>query len=250
MEEPAVEPSPTMEDPSVSDLASVAEASYGGKTPADYYRLEHLSNDTVSTYKHKKNPHYIISHKGTDIHSNTANKDLKSDLNILVGNTKKDKQFVDRTKKTEKIIKHLKKNDPNADIFMASHSLGGATQQHAMINSDLIRKNVKQGHTFNAGASLFTTPDIKKDSELYKELMDKQTHHRVTGDEISRHGKTTMIGKLKVYKSKMKPSIAQTVIKLATPILKKSLFGKIALYGANKTANTLQSHSLKHFIKK
>jgi hypothetical protein len=48
----------------------------------------------------------------------------------------------------------------------------------------------------------------------------------------------------------MKPSIAQTVIKMATPIFNKSTFGKIALYGAEKMANTLQSHSLKHFIKK
>lgn len=237
--------------PSVSDLATVAEASYNvNKDPDNYDRVEHLSNETVGTYKHKKGGHYVISHRGTDVHSKSGGKDLKSDMNILVGNTKKDAQFKARTKKTEQIVKHLKKKDPKADIYMASHSLGGATQQHAMINSDIVRSGVKQGHTFNAGASPLSSPDVKKDSALYKELVDKQTHHRVTGDEISRNGKTSMIGKEKIYKSKMKPSIAESIIKMATPIFNKSTFGKIALYGAGKMATTLQSHSLKHFIKK
>lgn len=239
-----------MEDPSISDLASAAEASYTDQAPEDYTKQAELSSPDISTYKHNTKSHYIISHRGTNLaDANTARKDVRADLNIALGNKEADALHKRRTKKTEAIVKAIKKKDPAQDIFLASHSLGGSTSSHAMASSKIVRDNVKQEHTFNSGSSaLQKKPDVSP--EVKAQLMEKSTHHSVRGDEISAHVGSNLIGKQKKYTSTKKPSIAQHVLALATPLLKRTFGGKIVAFGAKKSLDTLQAHSLDNFIKR
>lgn len=236
--------------PSIESMALASKASYSDTAPENYTRQQDLSSPEISTYKHNKNNHYIISHRGTDLaDKNTAKKDIRSDLNIALGNKESDILHKRRTKKTEDIIKHIKDNDPSHDIFLTGHSLAGSTTAHAMSSSKIVRDNVKEHHTFNSGSSLLQNkPSVSAD--VKKELMSKSTHHAIRGDEISRHVSNNLIGKTKIYSSTKKPSIAQHVLKLATPLLKKTFAGRVVAYGAKKALNTLQSHSLDNFITK
>ena len=114
--------------PSIQDLAGSAQASYEDVPPMNYTKLTQYSNPEISTFKHKEKPHFIISHKGTDLKNpNTARKDIRADLNIALGNKDADGMHKRRAKQTEQIIKSIKKETPNSDIYMASHSLGGST---------------------------------------------------------------------------------------------------------------------------
>lgn len=239
-----------MDDPSISDLAIAAESSYTDQAPEDYTKQMDLSSPDISTYKHITKPHYIISHKGSDlVNPNTARKDVRADLNIALGNKEADALHKRRTKKTEAIVKAIKRKDPAHDIFMASHSLGGSTSSHAMASSKIVRDNVKQEHTFNSGSSaLQRKPDVSP--EVKAQLLEKSTHHSVKGDEISAHVATNLIGKQKKYASTKKPSIAQHVLALATPLLKRTFGGRILAFGAKKALETLQAHSLDNFIKR
>lgn len=237
-----------MDDPTISDLALAAEASYTDEAPDDYTKQSDLSSPDISTYKHNTKSHYIISHRGTNLSDpKTARKDIRADLNIALGNKESDALHKRRTKKTESIVKAIKKKDPEHDIFLASHSLGGSTASHAMVTSQLVRDNVKQHHTFNSGSSaLQRKPDVSP--EVKAQLMEKSTHHSVKDDEISAHVGSNLIGKQKKYKSTKKPSIAQHVLALATPLLKRTFAGKILAFGAKKALGTLQAHSLENFI--
>jgi hypothetical protein len=80
--------------------------------------------------------------------------------------------------------------------------------------------------------------------------MLKSTHHRVKGDAISDHVKDNLIGKVKEYESKKKPSIADHILKLATPLLKKTFIGRALGYGAKKVLDTLRAHSISNFTRK
>ena len=237
-------------EPSIEDMALASKASYSDSAPENYSRQHDLSSPEISTYKHNKNNHYIISHRGTDLaDKNTARKDIRADLNIALGNKEADILHKRRTKKTEEIVKHIKDKNPSHDIFLTGHSLAGSTTAHAMSSSKIVRDNVKEHHTFNSGSSLLQNKPAVS-AEVKKELMSKSTHHSIRGDEISRHVANNLIGKTKIYSSTKKPSIAQHVLKLATPLLKKTFAGRIVAFGAKKALNTLQSHSLDNFINK
>jgi hypothetical protein len=80
-------------------------------------------------------------------------------------------------------------------------------------------------------------------------LEQKSTHHAVAGDEISAHVASNLIGKTKIYNSTKTPSVAQHILAMATPLLKRTFAGKILAFGAKKALETLQSHSLENFIK-
>jgi hypothetical protein len=80
--------------------------------------------------------------------------------------------------------------------------------------------------------------------------MQKSTHHRVKGDAISEHVEKNLIGKQKMYESKKKPSIADHVLKLATPLLKKTFVGRAVGYGVKKVLDTLRAHSISNFTRK
>jgi len=236
--------------PSTSDLAAAAEASYTDVPPMAYTKLTQYSNADISTFKHKEKPHYIIAHKGTDLaNPNSARKDVRADLNIALGNKDADRLHNRRAKQTEAIIKKLKKDTPNNDIYLVGHSLGGSTAAHAMSTNKYVRDNVKELHTFNSGSSALQKPPSVT-SDVKDELMQKSTHHRVRGDAISEHVEKNLIGKQKLYDSKKKPSIADHVLKLATPLLKRTFVGRAVGYGVKKVLDTLRAHSLSNFLRK
>ncbi len=239
-----------MEEPTISDLASAAEASYNDTAPENYTKQSDLSSADISTYKHNVNPHFIIAHRGTSFEDQKGiKKDVRADLNIALGNKEADAMHKRRTKKTEQIVTAIKKKEPAHDIYLTGHSLGGSTSSHAIASSAVVRENVKQHDTFNSGSSaLETKPDVTP--EIKAQLMEKSTHHRVKGDEISAHVSSNLIGKQKQYKSTKKPTVAQHLLKMAAPLLKRTFGGRLLAFGAKKALDTMESHSLSHFIKK
>jgi hypothetical protein len=236
--------------PSIQDLAGAAESAYQDAPPMNYTKLTQYSNPEISTFKHKEKMEYIIAHRGTDLaNKNSARKDVRADLNIALGNKEADVMHKRRTKQTEQIVKSIKKEAPQSDIYLVGHSLGGSTSSHAMASSKVVRANVKEHATFNSGSSaLQKAPDVTP--EVRAELMLKSTHHRVKGDAISDHVKDNLIGKFKEYDSKKKPSIADHVLKLATPLLKKTFIGRALGYGVKKVLDTLRAHSISNFTRK
>jgi hypothetical protein len=236
--------------PSIQDLAGAAESAYQDAPPMNYTKLTQYSNPEISTFKHKEKSEYIISHRGTNLADpNTAKKDVRADLNIALGNKEADAMHKRRTKQTESIIKGIRKESPKGDIYLVGHSLGGSTSSHAMASSKMVRDNVKQHHTFNSGSSaLQKPPDVSP--QVKDELMAKSTHHRVKGDAISDHVKENLIGKFKEYESKKKPSVADHVLKLATPLLKRTFVGRALGYGVKKVLDTLRAHSISNFTRK
>jgi hypothetical protein len=239
-----------MSDPDVSTLAEASQAAYSQTdTPIDYHRMHELSTPDISTFRHKANPFYIVSHRGTNLHGPTAKRDLKADLKILVGDSSQTKFLKDRTIETERIIKQIKYNEPDHKIHLTGHSLGAVSSQNAMIKSKIVRDGVDTHNTFNAGTSPFKMKGLSSKNPAYKHIADKSTHHRIEGDDISGNIKSNMIGKLKTYKSTRKPNIAQHILDAAKPIADKSKLGKLAHFGATRLLGTLQNHSIKNFIK-
>jgi hypothetical protein len=239
-----------MDEPTISDLASAAESSYNDTAPENYTKQSDFSSADISTYKHNVNPHYIISHRGTNFGDEKGiKKDIRADLNIALGNKEADALHKRRTKKTEEIVTGIKKKEPAHDIYLTGHSLGGSSSSHSMASSPIVRENVKRHDTFNSGSSaLQTKPNVTP--EIKAQLMEKSTHHRVKGDEISAHVSSNLIGKQKQYSSTKKPSVAQHLLKMAAPLLKRTFAGRLVAFGAKKALDTLESHSLSHFIKK
>jgi hypothetical protein len=238
-----------MEDPTISELAEASQSAYDLSAPTDYSRVDELSSPDISTFRHITKPHYIISHRGTDFSDDKSiRKDVRADLNIALGNRAGDTLHKRRTKKTEQIIKKIQRKDPAHEIHLTGHSLGGSTSAHAMATSPLVRAAVKKHDTFNSGSSIFQKqPDVSP--EVHKMLESKSTHHRVSGDEISAHTKSSLIGKTKLYKSTKKPSVASHVLAMATPLMKRTFAGRVISFGAKKALGTMESHSLSHFIK-
>jgi len=240
-----------MTEPTMKVLARAAEASYTkDKTPSpDYERRQDLSTDDISVYKHKIDPHHIIAHRGTDLHSDTVSKQLEADFNIAIGNKNADKLHRERTKQTEDIVKKIKSSNPDHTIHLAAHSLGGSTAQHAMSKSKIVRDNVKTLDTFNSGSSLFGGKGLTPNSKAYKDIASKSKHHHIKGDTISENVSENMIGKVIKYENKRKPSIAEHIFTMAKPLLSKSALGKGIAFVGDKILNTLSSHSLRNFTK-
>jgi hypothetical protein len=237
--------------PSISKLAQASEAAYTKRdAPPNYTRMFELSTPDVSTFRHNTDPHYIIAHRGTDLNSPTVKKDLKEDFKILIGDKSQSQFMKDRTKQTEDIVRKIKEQDPEHKIHLTGHSLGAVSSQTALIKSQVVRDNVDTHHTFNAGTSPFKMKDLSPTDKRYKIIADKSTHHRISGDDISRHIKTSMIGKTKTYKSTVRPSIGQHILDAVRPIAEKSTLGKLAHFGATRLLGTLQNHSIKNFILK
>lgn len=240
-----------MNEPTMKVLARAAEASYTkDKTPSpDYERYNDLSTDDISVYKHKVAPHHIIAHRGTDLHSDTASKQLEADFNIALGNQNADELHRERAKKTEEIVRKIKDSNPTHTIHLTAHSLGGSTAQHALSKSKFVRDNVKSLDTFNSGSSLFGGKKLDPDSKAYKDIASKSKHHHIKGDTISENLSKSMIGKIVKYNNKRKPSIAQHIFDMAKPLLERSVIGKGIAFVGDKILSTLSSHSLRNFTK-
>jgi hypothetical protein len=237
-------------EPSITDLAKAAQSSYTTQAPENYSRIDELSSKDISTYKHNVNPHYIIAHRGTDVGSTTATKQLKADAAILFGNKNHDRIHKNRVQETERIVSKIKETDPEHTIHLSAHSLGGSTAQHAMIKSQIVRDAVKSVDTFNAGTSPLQSKGLGKRNSAYKIIADKSTHHSIQGDEISRNIKSNMIGKTKMYKGPENKlaNVGRAILRIAKPHLEKSPLGKLAHFAGNKLINTLSAHSITNFL--
>ena len=224
------------ETPTVQELAQAAEASYSmtrnGKkqdrlehaqsvAPEGYNIMPQYTDRMISTFKHNDFDTYIIAHRGTDIGGSQTKKDIQSDWNIITGSEDSDLVHQKRTKKTETIIKELMNSNSNnpIDIYLSSHSLGSSTAHHAMVNSKIVRDNVKELHTFNAGSSPFQSQKLDRKSPEYKIIKEKSTHHHIKGDLISDNTKKSYIGTHKTYSTKKKVPVHKKVIKVLRPLL-------------------------------
>ena len=235
------------EDPSRTDLARANTATYTNKTPENYSKIEDLSDMDIHTYKHNDKPHVIIAHRGTDFDAPTLKRDLKTDLKIMIGQASHTKQIKKRVDRTEEIVKQLKQREPDTAIHVTGHSLGGFSAQQSLVKSAVVRDGVKSLTTFNAGTSPLQGKGLAKSNPAYKVIADKSIHHRVASDGVSENAKTSLIGTVKSYNSKKKPSIARKVLNFLAPKLNHSVTGKILHFGADKILSTLESHSINHF---
>ena len=239
-----------MPDPTRQVLARASEASYStNKTPTpDYDRIAELSNPDIATYKHKSLNHFIIAHRGTDIGSSTIGKQLKADFKILIGDKKSDTLHRQRAKRTEEIIRKIRETNPDDEIFLTGHSLGGSSAQYAMTRP-FVRDNVKTLNTFNSGSSLLGGKELAPSGKAYQDIAKKSTHHSIRGDLISENVSKSMIGRIIKYNSKTKPTISGALFKLAKPLLEKSDLGKLASIAGTGVLETMEAHSLSNFTK-
>jgi len=241
-----------MNEPSVSDLARMAEATYHQNSTASkgerfkkqnnavkdlgYSVEEPHTNKHISTFRNGDT--YVIAHKGTDLHSKKKNvfQDLKNDFNILIGKDGNSSMTKKRTNKTKKIMKQIKKDNPNAQIHLTGHSLGSMTAYGAT-QDKYITKNINSLNTFNGGASPLFNSSISHDKETKKRVKKIATHHHIEGDSISSGIKGNWVGKFKKYKSDKKPSHTKRVLSALSPVFNT----------LGKAKQTLESHSLKNF---
>jgi len=226
-------------------LARAAEASYNTKTaPPQYTRVTALSTPDIGVYN--KGKIYIIAHRGTDIFSPTAGKQVAADLKIAVGSQSADSIFKSRAKITEAIIKKLPED---AEVYLSGHSLAGETAQYAMIASPITRDRVIRFESFNSASSPVGIAGSSVTPEIRALIASKSIHSRVKGDDISINISKNMIGKIKTFENKQKPSISKSLLDLARPILQNSALGRLGAFAGDKLVNTLSSHSLTNFTK-
>ena len=237
-------------EPSTQDLAKLAELTYGNNKPdIDYTRIQDLSTDDIHTFKHNSNPHYVISHRGTNLVGDGKKVQLKADMNILKGNQDGDPLHRKRVRDTENIIRKIKQDDPEHDVYLTGHSLGASTAQHALIKSKYTRDNVKKFETFNAGSSPLYKIHLNKKNQVYKDIYDKSTHHVITGDGISQNAKNNMIGKIKTYNTKTKPTLKTKLWNFLKPFAMTSPITHLAHWSVDKFKDTLINHSISNFTK-
>jgi len=242
------------QDPTVKDLATLAEATYSPSEPKyeelGYKKRGDLSTPEVHTFHHDTNRHWVISHRGTFLSSENDKKtQLKADFKILQGKQAGDKLHRDRARDTERIIKTIREKEENSEpIHLSGHSLGGSTIQNSLIKKQYVLDNVKSVNTFNAGTSPLFKVDLKPTSKKYKKIADISTHHVIRGDAISENVDKSMIGKVKRYTSKQKPTFSQKFLKAIGKFSFISPVASLAHWAGTKIANTAQNHSIKNFI--
>jgi hypothetical protein len=245
-----------MENPSMEDMAKLAQASYqmGEKGVKKDKRLENTqniatdtgyvvnpkySNSEITTYQHKDNPkNVVIAHRGTKVDGRRGMKDIQNDLAFAIGLGGHELTFKRRKRKTNDIIKAL---DPE-QLHMTSHSLGGATAQHTIANSNKVRKKLTSAMTFNAAAHPVFDNDIKVSKKYKKELEDKVTHHRIKNDPVSMGFKTNVpFGKVKTHSIKHDPDKGKSIFQ--NIVEKSTLLGQAKRF----TEKGLYAHAIGHF---
>jgi len=240
------------QDPSMKDLAILASQTYSNAEPKyeelGYTKVNDLSTKDIHTFHHEPKKHYVIAHRGTDLNSeNDKISQMSADFKILQGKQKGDKLHRDRAKDTERIIKHIREKDDHA-IHLTAHSLGGSTIQNTLIKKPYVLDNVKYVHTFNAGTSPIFKVDLDPKSKKYKKIAEKSTHHIIKGDAISENAHKSMIGKIKRYTSKLKPTFKQRFMNGLGKLSFISPITALAHWAGTKIVNTAQNHSIDNFI--
>ena len=189
------------------------------QAPEDWVVMPQHTDKQITVFKNDIDQ-YIIAHRGSDFTGKHGKKDMKSDWNIMLGNPGSDKAIRRRVMKTERIIKNLKKQSKEPEIYLTGHSLGGSSAYQAMLQSGIVRKNIKEFHSFNSGSSPVSSNEIDKDSKLYKDLKEKSVHHRVLGDTVSAFNRNSMIGTHRTYKSdkNKNPKVSDKVVETISSV--------------------------------
>jgi len=190
-----------------------------------YDYVKGVSTNDIAVFFNNTNNDYIISHRGTQLDDNEA---LEADLLIAAGKRGAGKLFTRRNKRTKGLVENIKEADPNANIHLTGHSLGGSSVINSM-NDEFINNNVKSVHTFNTGVSPIHSE--------FKGSPGKITNHVVFNDPISTLG--PHVGKVLVNKPK-----SNVVIKAAGDIL-ENLSGSETL---GDIVRGLEGHSIANFL--
>ena len=150
-----------------------------------YKIMPELSDTHISTFKNNDTGDFSIAHRGTCPTCNDKGADLLADGGLAVGfNTK---MPTNRRDKTEDIVRAIKTDNPDGNIKLTGHSLGGHTSAFALANSPYLQNEVDTLSTYNLGANpLFSALlPYDTDKETKKVLDDKTTHYRRSGDWVS-----------------------------------------------------------------
>ena len=212
-----------------------------GKT--DYIVNSKYSDSGVTVYQHKNDAkNVVISHRGTAVGGKKGFTDLINDISFSAGFTPGyKKRFNQRKRTSERVIRDLKPTS----LHVSGHSLGGATANHSVSKSKLIRDNLTSLNTFNAA----THPVLNKELRISKtekaKLKGKVTHHRIENDSVSLGARvrSPFGGTVKTRKNPNPP-------KKTKGFLKKTI-GKAPVVRALKaTKESIDAHSLDNFIEK
>lgn len=245
-----------MENPSMENMAKLAEASYqmGEKSVKKNKRVENAqniaadtgyivnpqySNSEITTYQHKDNPkNVVIAHRGTKVDGKRGMKDIQNDLAFAIGMGGHESTFKRRKTKTNDIIKAL---DPE-QLHMTGHSLGGGTLQHTIASSNKVRKKLTSAKTFNAAANPAFDNDIKVSKNYKKELDDKVEHHRIKNDPVSAgFAGFVPFGKVKTHSVKHDSSKGKSF--LQNVVEKSTILGQAKRF----TEKGIHAHLISHF---
>lgn len=165
-----------------------------------YAMIPELSTPTIATFKDNEG-NYGIAHRGTCTSCPDAKKDLAADSGIVFGyNTDMNRT---RLTQTEELVRKIKEKDPNSNVTLQGHSLGGQTSTYVMGNSPFLQDNIDQLNTYNIGQS-FLSNQVKYnfDDDTKAMLNKKTTHYRKRGDNVSAGAvSNTPFGETKNYPS-------------------------------------------------
>jgi hypothetical protein len=189
-----------------------------------YKYIPSLSNDELAVYR--KGDKYVLSSRGTSLDKDRISSDISQDISLLFNKSQSNKVSSDRIHNIKRVIQRIKIN-PNANIELTGHSLGGNVSIQAM-NDDYINNNVNSVVTYNAGSSPI---GIKFNGDA-----NKITNNIIEGDEISKH---TLPGRNVIYTNKSKSKISEKVIDavLKTGISKDIIKGVARNHGMNNFIN-------------
>jgi len=210
-----------------------------GKT--DYIVNSKYSDSGVTVYQHKNDSkNVVISHRGTQVGGKKGFTDLINDISFTAGFTPGyKKRFNQRKRTSERVIRDLK---PTA-LHLSGHSLGGATANHSVSKSKLIRDNLTTLNTFNAATHPVLHKQLKISKTEQAKLKGKVTHHRIANDAVSigARVKAPLGGKVKTRKNPNAPKKRESVIKR---VIGKAPVVKIA----KATKASMDAHSLDNFL--
>lgn len=245
-----------MENPSMENMAKLAQASYQmgekGSNKTDrinntqeiaadtgYIVNPQYSNSEITTYQHKDNPkNIVIAHRGTKVDGKRGMKDIQNDLAFAVGLGGHESTFNRRKKRTNNIIKSLEPEQ----LHLTGHSLGGGTLQNTIANSKIVRKNLTSAKTFNAAANPIFNNDVRVTKNYKKELEDKVEHHRIKNDPVSAgFAGLVPFGKVKTHSVKHDANKGKSFFQ--NIIEKSSVLGKVKRF----TEKGIHAHLISHF---